>query len=122
MQTKVMSKVAAALLLSTVFCAPAFADETTKVALVPCGPHPYFAAWEQAGIDAAAAFGLAAADYRVPAKCEMNLQSQLLESLLTQGYNSILIFPGDAVGTSAVAQELVENGGQVIAAAGCLHE
>ena len=25
----------------------------TKVALVPGGPHPYFAAWEQAGIDAA---------------------------------------------------------------------
>ena len=119
---KMISKAAAALLLSTVVSAPAFADETTKVALVPGGPHPYFAAWEQAGIDAAAAFGLSAADYRVPAKWELNLQSQLLESLLTQGYNSFLIFPGDAVGTSAVAQELVDNGGQVIAAAGCLQD
>ena len=32
------------------------------------------------------------------------MQSQLLESLLTQGYNAFLIFPGDAVGTDAVVQ------------------
>ena len=119
---KSISKAAAALLLSTVFCAPAFADPATKVALVPGGPHPYFAAWEQAGMDAMKEFNLGAGDYRVPAKWELNLQSQLLESLLTQGYNSFLIFPGDAVGTTSVAQELVDNGGQVIATAGCLKD
>ena len=119
---KLISKAAAALLLSTVVCAPAFAEPGTKVALVPGGPHPYFAAWEQAGIDAMKDFSLGAGDYRVPAKWELNLQSQLLESLLTQGYNSFLIFPGDAVGTSSVAQELVDNGGQVIATAGCLKD
>jgi ribose transport system substrate-binding protein len=117
-----MSKAAAALLLSTIVCGPAFADSATKVALVPGGPHPYFAAWEQAGADAMKEFGLGAGDYRVPAKWELTLQSQLLESLLTQGYNSFLIFPGDAVGTSAVAQELVDNGGKVIATAGCLKD
>jgi ribose transport system substrate-binding protein len=119
---KLISKAAAALLLSTVVCAPAFADPGTKVALVPGGPHPYFAAWEQAGMDAMKEFNLGAGDYRVPAKWELNLQSQLLESLLTQGYNSFLIFPGDAVGTTSVAQELVDNGGQVIATAGCLKD
>lgn len=119
---KLISKAAAALLLSTVICAPAFADPATKVALVPGGPHPYFAAWEQAGMDAMKEFNLGAGDYRVPAKWELNLQSQLLESLLTQGYNSFLIFPGDAVGTTSVAQELVDNGGQVIATAGCLKD
>lgn len=119
---KLISKAAAALLLSTVLCAPAFADPATKVALVPGGPHPYFAAWEQAGMDAMKEFNLGAGDYRVPAKWELNLQSQLLESLLTQGYNSFLIFPGDAVGTTSVAQELVDNGGQVIATAGCLKD
>ena len=117
-----ISKAAAALLLSTVICAPAFADPGTKVALVPGGPHPYFAAWEQAGVDAKKDFNLGAGDYRVPAKWELNLQSQLIESLLTQGYNSFLIFPGDAVGTSSVAQELVDNGGQVIATAACLKD
>ncbi len=119
---KSISKAAVALLMSSVFCAPAIADEGTKVALVPGGPHPYFAAWEQAGADAMKEFGLGAGDYRVPAKWELNLQSQLLESLLTQGYNSFLIFPGDAVGTSAVAQELVDNGANVIATAGCLKD
>ena len=117
-----ISKAAVALLLSTVVCAPAFADPGTKVALVPGGPHPYFAAWEQAGADAMKEFNLGAGDYRVPAKWELNLQSQLLESLLTQGDNSFLIFPGDAVGTTSVAQELVDNGGQVIATAGCLKD
>ena len=119
---KLISKAAAALLLSTVVCAPAFADPGTKVALVRGGPHPYFASWEQAGIDAMKDFNLGAADYRVPAKWELNLQSQLIERLLTQGYNAFLIFPGDAVGTISVAQELVDNGGQVIATAGCLKD
>ena len=38
-----------ALLVSPVF---AGGHGVTKVALVPGGPHPYFAAWEQAGLDA----------------------------------------------------------------------
>lgn len=115
-------KAAAALLGGMLLSAPALADENTKVALVPGGPHPYFAAWEQAGQDAMRDFGLGAGDYRVPAKWELNLQSQLLESLLTQGYNGFLVFPGDAVGTNAVAQELVDNGANVIATAGCLKD
>ncbi len=100
----------------------AFAGSDTKVALVPGGPHPYFAAWEQAGLDAVKDFGIGAGDYRVPQKWELSQQSQLLESLLTQGYNSFLIFPGDAVGTSPVVQELVDNGGQALALAGCLKD
>ena len=94
----------------------------TKVALVPGGPHPYFAAWEQAGADAMKDFGLGAADYRVPQKWELSQQSQLLESLLSQGYNSFLIFPGDAVGTSSTVTEIVGQGGQAIALAGCLKD
>ena len=98
----------------------AYAGADTKVALVPGGPHPYFAAWEQAGADAVKDFGIGGADYRVPQKWELAQQSQLLESLLTQGYNSFLIFPGDAVGTNTVVQEITENGGQALALAGCL--
>jgi ribose transport system substrate-binding protein len=117
-----ITKAAAGLLLGTAVCAPALADPATKVALVPGGPHPYVAAWEQTGADAMKDFGLGSGDYRVPAKWELSLQSQLLESLLTQGYNSFLIFPGDAAGTTAVAQELVDNGSKVIATAGCLKD
>lgn len=106
---------AAAMLGST-----AVAD--TRVALVPGGPHPYFAAWEQAGADAAAEFGLAAAHYRVPQQWELSQQNQLLESLLTQGYNAFLVFPGDPVGTNSIVSELVGEGTTVISLAGCLQQ
>ena len=102
--------------------APAFAAEATKVALVPGGPHPYFAAWEKAGQDAMKDFKLAAGDYRVPQKWELSQQNQLLESLLSQKYNAFLIFPGDPVGANSTVAELVDNGAPVIALAGCLKE
>lgn len=100
----------------------ALADESTRVALVPGGPHPYFAAWEQAGADAAKDFGLGSADYRVPQKWELGLQNQMLESLVTQGYNAFLVFPGDPVGTVAIANELADTGAPVMALAGCLKD
>lgn len=96
--------------------------QDTRVALVPGGPHPYFAAWEQAGADAVRDFGLGAADYRVPQAWELGQQNQLLESLLSQGYNGFLIFPGDPVGTVSVVDELVGEGASVISLAGCLQQ
>ncbi len=100
----------------------ALADQSTRVALVPGGPHPYFAAWEQAGMDAARDFDLGSADYRVPQKWELGLQNQMLESLITQGYNAFLVFPGDPVGTVAIANELADTGAPVVALAGCLKD
>ena len=100
----------------------AFADSSSKIALVPGGPHPYFAAWEQAGADAARDFGLGSADYKVPQKWELGLQNQMLESLVSQGYNAFLIFPGDPVGTVAIADEIAETGAPVVALAGCLKD
>ena len=67
-------------------------------------------------------FNLGAADYRVPQKWELSLQNSLLESLLSQGYNAFLVFPGDPVGSNSTVQELTENGAPVIATAGCLKE
>lgn len=119
---KSTARLAAAVLFGVAGITAASADPGTKVALVPGGPHPYFAAWEQAGQDAMKDFNLGAGDYRVPQKWELSQQSQLLESLLTQGYNAFLIFPGDAVGTNSVVSEIVENGGQAIATAGCLKD
>lgn len=102
--------------------ATAIADSSSRVALVPGGPHPYFAAWEQAGADAAKDFGLGSADYKVPQKWELSLQNQMLESLVTQGYNAFLIFPGDPVGTVSIANELSDTGAPVMALAGCLKD
>ena len=116
----IVAGVAAAALFAGL--ASAFADQTTKVGLVPGGPHPYFAAWDQAGKDAAKDFKLGAADYKVPQKWELSQQNELLESLVTQGYNAFLIFPGDPVGSVSTANELADTGAPVIALAGCLKD
>lgn len=108
--------------LAAALSSAAFAAESTRVALVPGGPHPYFSAWEQAGKDAVRDFDLGAADYKVPSKWELGLQNQMLESLVTQGYNGFLVFPGDPVGTVAIANELSDFGAPVIPLAGCLKD
>ncbi len=93
--------------------------KNVRVALVPGGPHPYFANWEQGAKDAKRDFGIAAADYRVPAKWELGLQNQLIENLAAQGYNAFLIFPGDPVATNGPMQDLASAGIPSIATAGC---
>jgi ribose transport system substrate-binding protein len=117
-----LKMLAAAGLALAAWTAPAAAADATKVALVPGGPHPYFSAWERAGQDAMKDFKLGAADYRVPQKWELSQQNSLLESLLSQGYNAFLVFPGDPVGSNSTVAELTENGAPVIATAGCLKE
>jgi ribose transport system substrate-binding protein len=117
-----MNTIIAATMALAAWATAAEAADPTKVALVPGGPHPYFAAWEKAGQDAMKDFNLGAADYRVPQKWELSLQNSLLESLLSQGYNAFLVFPGDPVGSNSTVQELTENGAPVIATAGCLKE
>jgi ribose transport system substrate-binding protein len=117
-----LKMLAAAGLLLSGLAMPAAAADPTKVALVPGGPHPYFSAWEKAGQDAMKDFKLGAADYRVPQKWELSQQNSLLESLLSQGYNAFLLFPGDPVGSNSTVAELTDNGAPVIATAGCLKE
>jgi ribose transport system substrate-binding protein len=117
-----LNTIAAATIALSAWATTAQAADATKIALVPGGPHPYFAAWEKAGQDAMKDFNLGAADYRVPQKWELSVQNSLLESLLSQGYNAFLVFPGDPVGSNSTVQELTENGAPVIATAGCLKE
>src|SRR6201988_1699130 len=45
-----------------------------KIALIPGGPHPYFAPWEQAAADAKKDFNIAAVDFKVPTEGKLNLQ------------------------------------------------
>lgn len=90
----------------------------TKAALVPGGPHPYFAAWEDAAAAAAKDFGVEAA-YKVPAAWELSQQNEMIESLVGQGYNAFLVFPGDANGTNATLGELADFDIPSIALAGC---
>jgi len=92
----------AALLIAGTMTAKA-AD--TRAALVPGGPHPYFAAWADASKAAAEDFGVEA-EYHVPPAWELSQQNEMIESLVAQGYNAFLVFPGDASGTNATLGEL----------------
>ncbi len=114
--------IAAAAALTMAATSIAYAAENTRVALVPGGPHPYFAAWENGGRDAAKDFQLGAADYKVPSAWELSLQNELIESLVAQGYNSFLVFPGDAVGTNSTLNELADFGIPSAALAGCVED
>lgn len=93
-----------------------------KIALIPGGPHPYFAPWEQAAADAQKDFGIAAVDFKVPTEWKLNLQTELVESLAAQGYNAFGIFPGDAVGINSTVSELKSNGIVSAALAGCAQD
>src|SRR5580658_5135434 len=72
-----------------------------KIAVVPGGPHPYFAPWEQAAADAKKDFGIADVEYKVPTDWKLELQTELLESLASQGFKGFGIFPGDPVGVNS---------------------
>ncbi len=122
MNTKYLRFLAGAAGLALVTATGASAAEGTRVALVPGGPHPYFAAWEDGGRDAAKDFELGAADYKVPPDWELSLQNELIESLVSQGYNSFLVFPGDSVGTNSTLNELGDFGIPSAALAGCVEE
>jgi len=104
-------------LAATAGAAPALASDT-RVALVPGGPHPYFAAWEDAAADASEDFDIDA-QYRVPAAWELSQQNEMIESLVAQGFNAFLVFPGDAVGTNATLEELADFGVPSATLAGC---
>jgi len=90
-----------------------------RIALVPGGPHPYFAGWEPGLADAAKDFGIAKVEYQVPSEWKLERQTQLLESLAAQGTNAFGFFPGDAVGINSTLGELKASGIPSIAIAGC---
>ena len=117
-----LNKLALATAVALVLGAGPTRADDTRVGLVPGGPHPYFAAWEQAAKDAAKDFHLAGAEYKVPQKWELSQQNQLLESMLSQGFNAFLLFPGDSVGSVSTVAELVSNGAPVVTGGGCLKD
>jgi ribose transport system substrate-binding protein len=87
--------------------------------VAPGGPHPYFGPWEQAAADAQKDFGIASVQYKVPANWKLELQTELLDSLASQGVNGFGIFPGDPVGVNSTIKELKGAGIPVAALGGC---
>lgn len=100
---------------------PALASDF-KIAVIPGGPHPYFAPWEQAAADAAKDFGIASVEYKVPSEWKLEQQTELFESLAAQGVNAFGYFPGDAVGVNSTISELKSNGIPAVALGGCAQD
>lgn len=96
----------------------AFASDN-KIALVPGGPHPYFAPWQPAAADAQKDFSIADVEYKVPTDWKLELQTELLESLASQGFKGFGIFPGDPVGLNSTVTELKGAGIASAALGGC---
>lgn len=93
-----------------------------RIALIPGGPHPYFAPWEQAAADAKADFGIADVQYKVPSDWKLELQTELVNSLAAQGFNAFGYFPGDAVGVNSTIAELKSAGIPAVALGGCAQD
>ena len=94
-------------------------DSPTRVAVVPGGPHPYFAPMEGALADATAAFGLDEGVFKAPERWDLNAQNELIETLIAQGYNGFAIFPGDANGSNGTIEELMAEGIPTVLVGGC---
>jgi ribose transport system substrate-binding protein len=91
----------------------------TRVAVVPGGPHPYFAPMEGALADAQAEFGLGEGVFRAPERWDLNAQNELIETLVAQGYNAFALFPGDANGSNGTIEELMGEGLPTVLVGGC---
>ncbi|HET8522902.1 MAG TPA: substrate-binding domain-containing protein, partial [Thermomicrobiales bacterium] len=94
-------------------------DTPTKVAVVPGGPHPYFAPMEGATADAVKDFGLGGGTFKSPAEWDLGAQNELIETMVAQGYNAFAIFPGDANGTNGTIEELMSQGIPTVDVGGC---
>ena len=113
---------AAGLACSLALAPAAGLASSSKIALVPGGPHPYFGAWEQAEQDAVKDFGIGSAEYKVPAEWKLQAQTELLESLAAQGVNAFGFFPGDPVGINSTISEFKSSNIPAIAIAGCAQD
>lgn len=94
----------------------------TRVAVVPGGPHPYFAPMEGAIADAQAAFGLGDSTFKSPTEWTLDAQNELISTLQAQGYNAFAIFPGDANGTNSTIEELMDENIPTALVGGCTSE
>jgi ribose transport system substrate-binding protein len=98
------------------------APSDTKLAVVTGGPHPYFTPWGDAAADAEADFGLVGSIFKFPPEWSFDQENGVIETLVAQGYNAFVVFPGDPTGQNATYEELASKGIPAVSAAGCTLE
>jgi ribose transport system substrate-binding protein len=97
--------------------------EEPKISIALPGPNSYFDPWGQAVADAAAKYGFTGT-FDVPPTDAFNLtqQNQLVDSLAGRGYTGFGLFPGDANGTNAQEQKLLDRGILSVNVNGCTYD
>jgi ribose transport system substrate-binding protein len=90
------------------------------IAIVSGGPHPYFVPWGSGTADAARAFKVKKAVWKVPTAFTLNDQNQLIDTLVAQGFNAFGVFPDDVNGTNGKIAELAGRGIPVLSLAACV--
>lgn len=95
-----------------------------KIALVPGGPNVYFEPWEESAVGAQQEFGIAQVSYVVPPTqtFETAVQVTTLNSLASQGYNGMAVFPNGATAMQPAYQRIVDQGVSIIDLAGCTEQ
>lgn len=98
--------------------------ESAKLALVPGGPNVYFAPWEESASGAESEFGIDQVDYVVPPTqtFETAVQVSTLNSLASQGYNGLAVFPNGATAMQPTYQRISDRGVSIIDLAGCTQQ
>jgi len=98
-------------------------NKHAKISIAMPGPHDYFSPWAQSAADAAKKWGFEAT-YDLPPSDQFTLtqQNQLIDSLVTKGYNGFGLFPGDPQGTVAEEQKLADQGIPTVNINGCTND
>lgn len=95
-----------------------------KIALVPGGPNVYFEPWEESAAAAKKDFGIGDVSYVVPPTqtFETAVQITTLNSLASQGYNGMAVFPNGATAMQPAYQRIADQGVSIIDLAGCTQQ
>ena len=92
-----------------------------KIALVPGGPNVYFEPWEESAAESQKEFDIPQVSYVVPPTqtFETSVQVTTLNSLASQGYNGMAVFPNGATAMQPAYQRIADQGVSIIDLAGC---
>lgn len=94
-------------------------SKEVKVALVPGGPHPYFALWRVGGAQAKERFAVGEVTFDESSDWDQAKQNRTLNSLSAQGYTAFGVFAVSQVDTNAMFSRLKRDGMVVASLGSC---
>lgn len=97
---------------------------SAKIGLVPGGPNVYFTPWQAAATAAQKDFGIHQVSFVVPPTptFEPTVEINTLNSLVSEGYNGLAVFPDGATALAPEYQRITSRNIPVIDLAGCTQQ